>query len=66
MEEGIFFGITRHRMEGRGIFTWCEFRQFIIWSIDEGDFYVNFKLRNKNDNSWVLVAIYGAVQPEFK
>jgi hypothetical protein len=38
-----------------------------IGSIDEGDFYVKFWLRNKNDNfQWVLVAVYGAAQPEFK
>lgn len=35
--------------------------------IEEGDFYVKFRLRNKKDNfKWVLVTIYGVAQPEFK
>jgi hypothetical protein len=40
---------------------------FDIGSIDEGDFYVKFRLRNKDDDfSWILVAVYGAAQNEFK
>ena len=40
---------------------------FYIRSIDEGDFYVKFLLRNKKDGfQWILVAVYGAAQPEFK
>jgi hypothetical protein len=40
---------------------------FDIGSIDEGNFYVKFHLRNKNDGfRWVLVAVYGAAQDEFK
>jgi hypothetical protein len=40
---------------------------FDIGSIEEGDFYVKFKLRKKKDDfKWVLVAVYGAVQPEYK
>jgi hypothetical protein len=38
-----------------------------IGSIDDGDFFVKFRLRDrKNDFKWVLVAVYGAAQPEFK
>jgi hypothetical protein len=40
---------------------------FDIGSIDEGDFYVKFWLRNKADGFyWVLVAVYGAAQAEHK
>ncbi|PUZ59464.1 hypothetical protein GQ55_4G043800 [Panicum hallii var. hallii] len=38
-----------------------------IGSIEEGDYYVKFRLKNKSDNfQWVLVAVYGAAQPEYK
>jgi hypothetical protein len=38
-----------------------------VGSIDVGDFYVKFRLRDmKSDFKWVLVAVYGADQPEFK
>lgn len=38
-----------------------------IGSIDEGDFYVKFGLRNKVDDfHWVLIAVYGAAQEEHK
>jgi hypothetical protein len=40
---------------------------FDIGSIDEGDFYVKFRLRNKADGFlWVLIAVYGAAQVEHK
>jgi exonuclease III len=40
---------------------------FDIGSIDEGDFFIKFRLRNKKDDfHWVLVAVYGAAQPEYK
>ncbi|KAG2609329.1 hypothetical protein PVAP13_4KG016700, partial [Panicum virgatum] len=38
-----------------------------IGSIEDGDYFVKFRLRNKKDNfHWVLVAVYGAAQPSFK
>jgi exonuclease III len=38
-----------------------------VGSIDDGDFFVKFKLRSrKEDFKWILVAVYGAAQPEFK
>jgi exonuclease III len=38
-----------------------------VGSIDDGDFFVKFRLRDrKSDFKWVLVAVYGAAQPEFK
>lgn len=39
-----------------------------IGSVDEGEYYVKFILRNKSDGfKWVLVVVYGAAaQPEFK
>jgi hypothetical protein len=36
---------------------------FYISAIDEGDYYVNFYLCNKDTNfKWALVAIYGPAQ----
>jgi hypothetical protein len=38
-----------------------------IGSIDDGDFFVKFRLRDRrNGFKWVLVAVYGVAQPEFK
>jgi hypothetical protein len=38
-----------------------------VGSIDDEDFFVKFSLRDsKSDFKWVLVAVYGAAQPEFK
>jgi hypothetical protein len=38
-----------------------------VESIDDGDFFVKFRLRDMaNDFKWVLVAVYGAAQPKFK
>jgi hypothetical protein len=38
-----------------------------IGSIEDGDFFVKFRLRNRRDDfKCVLVAVYGAAQPEFK
>jgi hypothetical protein len=40
---------------------------FDIGEIEEGDFFVKFKLRNKQDDfQWLLVSIYGAAQDHFK
>ena len=42
-------------------------RVFDIGSIDAGDFYVKFHLKNREDDfQWVLVAVYGAAQTQFK
>jgi len=33
----------------------------------EGEFFVKFKIRNKDDGfQWLLVSVYGAAQPSFK
>jgi exonuclease III len=38
-----------------------------IGSIEEGEFFIKFQLRNRTDDfHWCLVAVYGAAQPEFK
>jgi hypothetical protein len=38
-----------------------------IGSIEEGGFYVKFKLRSRTEDfKWILVAVYGAAQPEYK
>ncbi|WVZ62463.1 hypothetical protein U9M48_012212 [Paspalum notatum var. saurae] len=40
---------------------------FDIGEIEEGDFFLKFKLRNKHDDfQWVLVSVYGAAQQHFK
>ncbi|WVZ85936.1 hypothetical protein U9M48_032792 [Paspalum notatum var. saurae] len=40
---------------------------FDIGEIEEGDFFVKFKLRNKEDGfQWVLVSVYGAAQQQYK
>jgi hypothetical protein len=38
-----------------------------VGSIDDGDFFLKFGLKDRrSDFKWVLVAVYGAAQPEFK
>jgi hypothetical protein len=38
-----------------------------VGSVEDGDFFVKFRVRDrKGDFKWVLVAVYGAAQPEFK
>lgn len=40
---------------------------FDIGSIGECDFYIKFHLRNKEDGfKWILAAVHGAAQPEYK
>ena len=44
-----------------------DLRVYDIGSIDVGDFYVKFHLKNREDDfQWVLVAVYDAAQPQFK
>ena len=50
-----------------GILMGCNVDVFDIGLTDHGDFYLKFHLRNKIDDfKWILVAVYGAAQPEFK
>jgi hypothetical protein len=50
-----------------GIIVGVNLDCFDIGSIEGGDFFDKFRLRNKVDGfKWVLVALYGAAQPEFK
>ena len=38
-----------------------------VGSIEEGDFFIKFHLRNRSDDfHWCLVAVYGEAQLEFK
>jgi hypothetical protein len=38
-----------------------------VGTVEDGDFFVKFRVRDKKDDfKWVLVAVYGAAQPEFK
>jgi hypothetical protein len=55
-----------HERSG-GILLGVNLDSLDIGSIEEGDFYVKFHLKNKSDDfKWVLVAVYGAAQPKFK
>nr|XP_034607094.1 uncharacterized protein LOC117866906 [Setaria viridis] len=50
-----------------GILLGVDLDELDIGSIDEGNFYVKFKVRTRKDNfQFVLVAVYGAAQPAFK
>jgi hypothetical protein len=38
-----------------------------VGTVEDGDFFVKFRVRDKKDDfKWVLLAVYGAAQPEFK
>jgi hypothetical protein len=51
----------------RGILLGVNLDVYDIGGIDEGDFYVKFKLHNKNDSfKWALVAVYGPTQDDRK
>jgi len=40
---------------------------FDIGEIEEGEFFVKFKIRNKDDGfQWLLVSVYGAAHPVLK
>jgi hypothetical protein len=50
-----------------GILLGVDLTVFDIGSIDEGDFYVKFTLRNKDyDYKWALFVVYGPAQQENK
>lgn len=58
---------TRPKGRSRGILLGVNLEFFDVSSIDEGDFYVKFHVRNKeNAFQWILVAVYGAAQEEYK
>jgi hypothetical protein len=58
---------TKPHGRSRGILLEVNLEGLDIGSIEEGDFFVKFRLRNKKDDfKWVLVAVYGVAQPEFK
>jgi hypothetical protein len=50
-----------------GILVGVNLDSFDVGSIDEGDFYIKFKVRSRKDDfKWVLVVVYGAAQPDYK
>jgi hypothetical protein len=58
---------TRPRGRSGGILLGVNLEVFNLSSIDEGDFYVKFHVRNKVDGfQWILVAVYGAAHEEYK
>lgn len=58
---------TKPHGRSGGILLGINLEVFDIGSIDEGDFYFKFHVRNKSDGfKWILIAVYGAAQAEFK
>lgn len=58
---------TRPKGGSGGILLGVNLEFFDVSSIDEGDLYVKFHVRNKeNAFQWILVAVYGAAQEEYK
>ena len=50
-----------------GILVGVNLDHIEVGGIEEGDFFVKFRLRDKKDGfKWVLIAVYGAAQPSFK
>ena len=40
---------------------------FDVGDVEEGEYFVRFKIRNKEDGfQWNLISVYGAAQDEFK
>jgi exonuclease III len=62
----IWHCLAPHGRSG-GILLGVDLTVFDIGSIDEGDFYVKFTLRNKDDDyKWALFVVYGPAQQENK
>ena len=58
---------TRPRGRAGGILLGINLDFFDIASIDEGEFYIKFHVRNKTDDvQWCIVAVNGAAQEEYK
>ena len=50
-----------------GMLVGVNLTTFDIGEIEEGEFFVRFKLRNREDNFiWNLVSVYGPAQPDLK
>jgi hypothetical protein len=58
---------TAPRGRSGGILLGVDLDVMDVGSIDDGEFFVKFRMSDKvRDFKWVLVAVYGAAQPEFK
>jgi hypothetical protein len=58
---------TAPRGRSGGILLGVNLEELDVGGIDDGEFFVKFRVRDKvSDFKWVLVAVYGAAQPEFK
>jgi hypothetical protein len=58
---------TAPRGRSGGILLGVNLDVMDVRSIEDGEFFVKFRVRDKErDFKWVLVAVYGAAQPEFK
>jgi hypothetical protein len=55
------------RGQSRGMLLGVDLQIFDIGVIEEGDFFIKFRLCNKvDDYKWALVIVYGPAQDEFK
>ena len=55
------------RGRSEGMLLGINLLTFDIGEIEEGEFFVKFKIRNKDDGfQWLLVSVYGAAQPSLK
>jgi hypothetical protein len=58
---------TAPRGRSGGILLGVNIDMLDVGSVEDGDFFVKFRVRDRKDDfKWVLVAVYGAAQPEFK
>jgi hypothetical protein len=58
---------TAPRGRSGGMLLGVNIDRLDVGSIEDGDFFVKFRVRDRrSDFKWVLVAVYGAAQPEFK
>ena len=64
--EYIWHSMAPHKRSG-GMLLGVDLSVFDIGAISEGDFYIKFTLRNKEDGfKWVLYAVYGPAQQKNK
>jgi hypothetical protein len=68
VQEEIIYGIVKLLgVWSGGMLLGVDLQMFDIGAIDEGDYYIKFRLCNKVDEfKWALVVVYGPAQDEHK